>query len=79
MLFIKNSMQNLYLEHINKIFTKNHNFNALRKFDIFFQTESTFERNGKKNTSKNKKKAGQDGVFIYMCLFTSGFHQFMIL
>lgn len=45
----------------------------------FFQTESTFERNGKKNTSKNKKKAGQDGVFIYMCLFTSGFHQYMIL
>lgn len=36
MLFIKNSMPNLYLEHIDKIFTKNHNFNAPRKFDIFF-------------------------------------------
>lgn len=79
MLFIKKSMQNLYLENMNKIFTKNHNFNALRKFDIFFQTESTFERNEKKKPSKNKKKAGQDGVFIYMYLFTSGFHQYMIL
>lgn len=33
----------------------------------------------KKNTSKKKKKAGQDGVFIYMYLLTSGFHQYMIL
>lgn len=79
MLFIKKSMQNLYLENMNKIFTKNHNFNALRKFDIFFKLNQLSKEMKKNPPSKNKKKAGQDGVFIYMYLFTSGFHQYMIL
>lgn len=68
MLFIKKSMQNLYLENMNKIFTKNHNFNALRKFDIFFQTESTFERNEKKKPARTRKKLAKM-EYSFICTY----------
>lgn len=70
MLFIKKSMQNLYLENMNKIFTKNHNFNALRKFDIFFQTESTFERNGKKKHQQDQEKSWPRwSIHLYVLIY----------
>lgn len=70
MLFIKKSMQNLYLENMNKIFTKNHNFNALRKFDIFFQTESTFERNEKKKTQQEQEKSWPRwSIHLYVLIY----------
>lgn len=33
----------------------------------------------KKHQQEQEKKAGHDGVFIYMYLLTSGFYQFLIL
>lgn len=69
MLFIKKSMQNLYLENMNKIFTKNHNFNALRKFDIFFQTESTFERNEKKTQQEQEKSWPRWSIHLYVLIY----------
>lgn len=57
MLFIKNSMQNLYLENMNKIFTKNHNFNALREFDIFFKLNQLSKEMKKKTPARTRKKS----------------------
>lgn len=54
-------------------FKKNHDFNALRKFDIFFQTESTKEKKNEKYTQMKNKV----GVFIYMYLLTSGIQVFI--
>lgn len=65
MLFIKKSMQNLYLENMNKIFTKNHNFNALRKFDIFFKLNQLSKEMKKKNPARTRKKlANMEYSFI---------------
>lgn len=71
---------NLYLKRMKIFFfKKNHDFNALRKFDIFFQTESTKEKKNEKYTPTKNKKAGQGGVFIYMYLLTNGINQCMSL
>lgn len=68
MLFIKKSMQNLYLENMNKIFTKNHNFNALRKFDIFFKLNQLSKEMKKKNPARTRKKLAKM-EYSFICTY----------
>lgn len=68
MLFIKKSMQNLYLENMNKIFTKNHNFNALRKFDIFFKLNQLSKEMKKKTPARTRKKLAKM-EYSFICTY----------
>lgn len=69
MLFIKKSMQNLYLENMNKIFTKNHNFNALRKFDIFFKLNQLSKEMKKKNQQEQEKSWPRWSIHLYVLIY----------
>lgn len=69
MLFISKSMQNLYLEHMNKIFTKNHNFNAPRKFDIFFKLNQLSKEMKKKTQQEQEKSWPRWSIHLYVLIY----------
>lgn len=80
MLFIKKSMQILYLKHMNIVFTRKITLSMPYGNLIFFSNWINFRKKWKKkHQQEQEKKAGHDGVFIYMYLLTSGFYQLLIL